>query len=70
MESCKLVMELSELVMKSLDPDRIFNAARSFSIFEIRKYYQNEPNLSNLNSQHNLPCIMKNRTYVVNLDAN
>ena len=64
------MMELSELVMKSLYPDTIFNAARSFSIFEIPKYYQNEPNLSNLNSRHNFPCIMEDRTYVVNLNEN
>ena len=70
MESCKLMMALSELVMKSLYPDKIFNAAHSFSIFEIRKYYQNEPNLSNLNSRHNFPCIMEDQTYVVNLNEN
>ena len=36
--------------------------------FEIRKYYENEPRFSGVYSRNNLPKIIKNGAYVINLD--
>ena len=35
---------------------------------EIQKYYQNEPRFNGVFSRNNLPKILKNRAYVINLD--
>ena len=56
--------ELLELVKKSLEQTRIFNATSSF---ETRKCFQNEPNFNGVYSRHNLPKI-KDGAYVINLD--
>ena len=36
--------------------------------FEIRKYYENEPRFNGVYSRNNLPKIIKNGAYVINLD--
>ena len=36
--------------------------------FEIRKYYENEPRFNGAYSRNNLPKIIKNGAYVINLD--
>ena len=36
--------------------------------FEIQEYYQNEPRLNGVFSRDNLPNIIKNGAYVINLD--
>ena len=36
--------------------------------FEIKEYYQNEPRFNEAFSRNNLPNIIKNGSYVVNLD--
>ena len=36
--------------------------------FEIKAYYQNEPRFNVVYSRDNLPDIIKDRAYVVNLD--
>ena len=36
--------------------------------FEIRKYYENEPRFNSVYSRDNLPKIIKNGAYVINLD--
>ena len=45
----------------------IFNAASSFSQFEIQKYYQNEPKFNGVYSRDNLTKI-KDGAYIINLD--
>ena len=45
-----------------------FNVAPSFHKFEIKKYYENEPRFNGVYSRDNLPKIIKNGTYVINLD--
>ena len=47
--------------LKILTPHRLAN-------FEIQTYYQNEPRLIGVYSRDNLPCNIKNRAYVINLD--
>ena len=36
--------------------------------FEIRKYYENKPRFNGVYSRNNLPKIIKNGAYVINLD--
>ena len=36
--------------------------------FEIRKYYENEPRFNGVYSRNNLPKVIKNGAYVINLD--
>ena len=36
--------------------------------FKIKKYYENEPRFNGVYSRNNLPKIIKNGTYVINLD--
>ena len=36
--------------------------------FEIQEYYQNEPRFNGVFSRDNLPNIIKNGAYVINLD--
>ena len=36
--------------------------------FEIREYYENEPRFNGVYSRNNLPKIVKNGAYVINLD--
>ena len=36
--------------------------------FEIREYYENEPGFNGVYSRNNLPKIIKNGAYVINLD--
>ena len=36
--------------------------------FEIREYYENEPRFNGVYSRNNLPKIIKNGAYVINLD--
>ena len=36
--------------------------------FEIRKYYENEPRFNGVYSRNNLPKVIKNGGYVINLD--
>ena len=43
-----------ELVKVLLEQVRVFNAASSFSNFEIQKYYQNEPEFNGVYSRNNL----------------
>ena len=45
-----------------------FNAAPFFHKFEIKKYYENEPRFNGVYSRDNLPKIIKNGAYVINLD--
>ena len=42
--------------------------APTLKIFEIQKYYQNEPKFNGVCSRNNLPKI-KDGAYVINLDA-
>ena len=42
--------------------------AHPLTNFEIQEYYQNEPRFNGVFSRNNLPNIIKNGTYVVNLD--
>ena len=46
----------------------IFNAASSFTNFEIKKYYQNGTRFNGVYSRDNLPGKVKNGAYVINLD--
>ena len=40
----------------------------SLTNFEIQEYYQNEPRFNGVFSRNNLPNIIKNGAYVINLD--
>ena len=42
--------------------------AHPLTNFEIQKYYQNEPRFIGVFSRDNLPNIIKNGAYVINLD--
>ena len=55
-----MVMDLRDLQLKT----KIFNAASSFSYFEIQKYYQNEPNVYSIDSLSKT----KDGVCVINLD--
>ena len=50
-----------------LEQVKIFNATSSFTSFEIRKYYQNEPCFNGVYSRNDLAKI-KDGAYVINLD--
>ena len=46
----------------------IFNAALSFSLFEILKYYENDFRFNGVYSRNNLHSEIKDGAYVINLD--
>ena len=55
------------IVKQVLEIKWVFDAASSFSNFEIQKYYQNDPGLNGVYSRDNLPKI-KDRAYIINFD--
>ena len=53
-----------------MDPNRIFNTVRRYSLtnFEIQKYYQNKQRFNGVYFRDNLPNKIKDGAYVINLD--
>ena len=52
-----------------MEKNGIFMPPHLLTNFEIQKYYQNEPRFNGVYSRNNLPKIIKDGAFVINLDA-